>query len=137
VLNHGRVEQVGTPDELQGNPASRFVMTFLGDAAQIAARVEDGFAVIGERRTRIAVPAANGAVTLCCRPWDIRLVALADADAVGTIHAVRRLGGSRRVEIHLAQGSRVEVEAPVKWSSRAGESVGLAIDRACVFPPRS
>ena len=69
-------------------------MTFLGDAAQIAARVEDGFAVIGEQHTRIAVPAANGAVTLCCRPWDIRLVALAEADAVGTIQAVRRLGGS-------------------------------------------
>src|SRR6059036_2051547 len=32
VLNHGRLEQVGPPRELYDEPASEFVMTFVGDA---------------------------------------------------------------------------------------------------------
>jgi sulfate transport system ATP-binding protein len=30
VMNHGRVEQVGTPAEIYDNPASAFVMSFIG-----------------------------------------------------------------------------------------------------------
>ena len=32
VLNHGRLEQVGAPRQLYDEPASEFVMTFVGDA---------------------------------------------------------------------------------------------------------
>jgi sulfate transport system ATP-binding protein len=32
VLNHGRLEQTGAPRELYDEPASEFVMTFVGDA---------------------------------------------------------------------------------------------------------
>jgi sulfate transport system ATP-binding protein len=32
VLNHGRLEQVGSPSELYDEPASEFVMRFVGDA---------------------------------------------------------------------------------------------------------
>ena len=35
VINHGRVEQVGTPDELYDAPANDFVMGFLGPATQL------------------------------------------------------------------------------------------------------
>ncbi|UFN43590.1 sulfate/molybdate ABC transporter ATP-binding protein [Nocardioides okcheonensis] len=35
VINEGRVEQVGTPDELYEAPANDFVMSFLGDVTQL------------------------------------------------------------------------------------------------------
>jgi sulfate transport system ATP-binding protein len=35
VINHGRLEQVGSPRELYDEPASEFVMTFVGDAQPI------------------------------------------------------------------------------------------------------
>jgi sulfate transport system ATP-binding protein len=35
VLNHGRLEQVGPPRELYDEPASEFVMTFVGDANRL------------------------------------------------------------------------------------------------------
>ncbi len=35
VINEGRVEQIGTPDELYDRPASTFVMSFLGPVTQI------------------------------------------------------------------------------------------------------
>src|SRR5437762_6375757 len=35
VLNHGRLEQIGTPAELYDRPASEFVLRFLGDAVRL------------------------------------------------------------------------------------------------------
>jgi sulfate/thiosulfate transport system ATP-binding protein len=35
VINDGRIEQVGTPDELYDEPASDFVMDFLGEVTQL------------------------------------------------------------------------------------------------------
>ena len=35
VMNHGALEQVGTPRELYDEPASEFVMTFVGDAQRV------------------------------------------------------------------------------------------------------
>ena len=38
VINEGRVEQIGTPDELYDNPANEFVMGFLGEVTQLEGR---------------------------------------------------------------------------------------------------
>ena len=35
VINEGRVEQIGTPDQLYDEPANDFVMGFLGDVTQL------------------------------------------------------------------------------------------------------
>jgi sulfate transport system ATP-binding protein len=35
VINDGRIEQIGTPDELYDEPASPFVMSFLGDVTHL------------------------------------------------------------------------------------------------------
>ena len=38
VMNDGRVEQVGTPDELYDHPANEFVMSFLGPVTRLGER---------------------------------------------------------------------------------------------------
>src|SRR5258705_12239479 len=42
-INHGRIEQIGTPNELYHKPATRFVASFIGSPALnfIPGRVED------------------------------------------------------------------------------------------------
>ncbi len=35
VINHGRIEQVGTPDDLYDKPANEFVMSFLGPVTRL------------------------------------------------------------------------------------------------------
>ncbi len=35
VMNHGRIEQVGTPTELYDEPATEFVMSFVGEANRL------------------------------------------------------------------------------------------------------
>lgn len=39
VINHGRVEQVGTPDELYDEPANDFVLGFLGPVTEFHGRL--------------------------------------------------------------------------------------------------
>jgi len=46
VMNHGRVEQVGTPEEVFEQPANAFVMDFLGNVNVFQGRVEAGRAVL-------------------------------------------------------------------------------------------
>jgi sulfate transport system ATP-binding protein len=47
VMNHGRVEQVGTPSQVYAHPATPFVYDFLGDVNLFHARVEAGKAYVG------------------------------------------------------------------------------------------
>jgi sulfate transport system ATP-binding protein len=42
VLNNGRIEQAGTPDELYNHPATPFVSSFLGYVNLFHGRIEDG-----------------------------------------------------------------------------------------------
>ncbi|GAA2070880.1 sulfate/molybdate ABC transporter ATP-binding protein [Williamsia deligens] len=86
VLNKGRIEQVGSPDDLYDRPANEFVMSFLGSVARI-----------------------NGDLV---RPHDLRLgrtpdLAFGDVDPVGaetgvfkaTVVRVVHLGFEVRVEL--------------------------------------
>lgn len=58
VINHGRVEQIGTPTELYDKPANDFVMGFLGPTTTLAGRLvrPHDIEVLGEPRDG-AVPA--------------------------------------------------------------------------------
>jgi sulfate/thiosulfate transport system ATP-binding protein len=58
ILRVGRIEQIGTPEEIYDNPASPFVYDFLGNVNLFSGRVRDGTVVIGD--TKIAVPETAG-----------------------------------------------------------------------------
>jgi sulfate transport system ATP-binding protein len=47
VMNQGRVEQIGTPQEVFDHPATAFVMNFLGHVNIFHGRVESGKALLG------------------------------------------------------------------------------------------
>jgi sulfate transport system ATP-binding protein len=48
LMNEGRVEQVGTPEEVYHHPASAFVYNFLGNVNLFHSRVEEGKVFLGE-----------------------------------------------------------------------------------------
>ena len=48
VMNHGRIEQIGTPEEVFHKPATQFVMEFLGQVNVFRGRVHGGMAMLGE-----------------------------------------------------------------------------------------
>ncbi|KWV59621.1 sugar ABC transporter ATP-binding protein [Bradyrhizobium macuxiense] len=59
VMNHGRIEQIGTPNELYHKPATRFVASFIGSPAMnfVPCRLEDDAGKLNLRLTdRLAFP---------------------------------------------------------------------------------
>jgi sulfate transport system ATP-binding protein len=51
VMNRGRIEQVGTPDEVYHRPATSFVYNFLGNVNLFHGRIDDGTTRIHEEET--------------------------------------------------------------------------------------
>ena len=63
VMNHGRIEQMGSPTELYENPRTTFVANFLGQSnllpGRVAGRVGEDVQVALVDGTRVLVPAAR------------------------------------------------------------------------------
>ena len=62
VMNHGKVEQLGPPEEIYGRPRSEFVARFIGGSNILRGSAIDDARVIG----RGCAPAHHGAAA--CRP---------------------------------------------------------------------
>ena len=78
VMNEGRIEQIGRPDEIYYRPATRFVATFFGDNNLVPGSKREGAVMTAFGPLRCADPRldalADGApVTLAVRPEALRL----------------------------------------------------------------
>jgi len=75
LMNEGRIEQVGTPDEVFHQPASAFAMDFLGNVNLFHGRVEAGKAVFGS--LVVSAPAGlqiqGDSASLLVRPHDLEI----------------------------------------------------------------
>src|SRR4029079_11989444 len=74
VLHRGRVEQIGTPEEIYDRPATEFVASFVGSINVLRGEVKDGRAALGTLAVHAPPGTGNGAsVTAFVRPYDIEL----------------------------------------------------------------
>jgi ABC-type Fe3+/spermidine/putrescine transport system ATPase subunit len=122
VMRAGRLEQVGTTEQVYHDPVNHFVAGFLGESNFIRGRVErvepDGMVVAcgptgTELRGRTREPVRAGeAVTLAVRPERMR-IATAGASRVnqvrGRVAEVIFKGSSLRVHVWLAEDCRCAV----------------------------
>ena len=79
VMNHGVIEQVGTPMEVYREPASPFVADFVGKVNVLPSRVQGGQLEIGG--LRIAHEGADREVRVYLRPEDVLARPIAPGDA--------------------------------------------------------
>jgi iron(III) transport system ATP-binding protein len=106
VMNHGCIEQVGTPEEVYVAPRTRFVAGFVGTMNFLRARVvgEGRCAVDGLEITCAPHGLADGAAAdLAIRPEDIRLTSRLEPGPglTGTIVALEFLGAGFRAAVRL------------------------------------
>ncbi|MBW7983539.1 sulfate/thiosulfate ABC transporter ATP-binding protein CysA [Enterobacillus tribolii] len=74
VMSQGNIEQIGTPDDVWREPASRFVLEFLGEVNQIAGEIRGSQLYIGEHHWPLAFsPLHQGRVDLFLRPWEMEI----------------------------------------------------------------
>jgi iron(III) transport system ATP-binding protein len=73
VMRDGRVEQLGTPEEVYGRPASRWVAEFLGEADVLPGTITDGWVECELARVPAEPGLATGAAEVLVRPEAIAL----------------------------------------------------------------
>jgi sulfate transport system ATP-binding protein len=135
VMDKGRIEQIGTPDDVYDNPASAFVHGFIGESIELAVEVADGEVRIGG--TPLPLPAggvASGPSKLFVRRHDMQLSSANDGALQGSVTRVRSFGPVQRAEIVIAHGqTAIEIDAPRHQTLRPGDIVGLSPRRYRIF----
>ncbi|MBM3540532.1 MAG: putative 2-aminoethylphosphonate ABC transporter ATP-binding protein [Alphaproteobacteria bacterium] len=147
VMNMGHIEQVGTPAEIYGQPATPFVADFIG-----AMNFMTG-SVAGPGRVRVgsielAAPALNGAatgttVTVCCRPEDVVPADGAQDNAFDArVATLEFLGPNLRATLEPPGAERVTAEFSATLARRLGLTAGGTLrvampgDRLRIFGSR-
>ncbi len=131
VMNAGRVEQLGTPEEIYLRPRTEFVARFIGGSNILRGRNVDGgrvqFAGVALRcdGSRLA---ASGETAVSIRQHDIRLsTAPPPGENVVPATVIRQvfLGGSRDYMVEASDGTQLRVTAPAEQSIPPGAAVWL------------
>ena len=144
VMSAGRPEQVATPPEIYGNPATPFVAEFVGTMNRLEATVVDG----GRGRVRYAgadvdVDAARGRpsgdrVLVLVRPESMSIDALPNGEVPsgtlpGRVVAQVFLGSVTRLKVETSEPVELAVDVPSSVARRFG--VGTRISAR--FAPES
>jgi sulfate transport system ATP-binding protein len=119
VMNQGRIEQVGTPDEVYDRPATPFVLQFLGDVNLFHGRL-------------------GGGDTSYVRPHELEILAAPAEDSLSvTLSQALTVGPNTRIEFKRADdGSYVDVELPRAEYQALRERLALAPGRSLHLRPR-
>ncbi|HKU61734.1 MAG TPA: ABC transporter ATP-binding protein [Gemmatimonadales bacterium] len=137
VMRQGRLEQVGTPDELYAAPANLFVGEFVGRSSVVPAMVlgptdaGDGarVAIEGvEWQLDGVAPLAAGPAEMLLRPEALRFVPAGPGALPVTVRASRFVGPGTLFTTVTEAGTTIEVMAPVRSAEVGG--------RAAIMPSR-
>jgi ABC-type Fe3+/spermidine/putrescine transport system ATPase subunit len=127
LMNQGRIEQVGTPEEVYARPVSEFAAGFIGEASFLDGRV------VGSAGTGVRVELAGGGTVvvetgrplgrgerlrLAVRPDRVTLAALREREGTtgqlaGTLVSRAFVGPVLRCPVDLGAGRRILAEMPV------------------------
>jgi sulfate transport system ATP-binding protein len=118
VMNEGRIEQIGTPAEIYDQPASPFVMGFVG-----AVNVLPGGTL---PRPAASPEGAHGSDSpLFIRPHDMELFQDAQGDTVpAQLRRLSHLGRDVQAELVLADGQVITAQIPRERMNLAAFQVG-------------
>jgi sulfate transport system ATP-binding protein len=141
VLNHGRVEQTGSPQQVYDHPGTAFVCEFLGAANRLAGDVRGG--VFRSGALALPVDASfEGGANAYVRPHDLVLhPGDAGSGITARIGRVTPIGAQVRVELNARDGLLLEAEVDRStWAALrfdAGDGVTVSPSAAKVFPRAS
>lgn len=110
VINKGRVEQMGSSQEIYERPSTRFVASFIGDANILSGRVEslaDGHARVKEASMEVVAMAdqltGGQEIYVSVRPEKVRVGSAAES-------CVNRFEGTVVEQVYIGQASKVTVQ---------------------------
>ncbi len=120
VMNQAKIEQAGTPSEVFHNPASEFVMDFLGNVNVFRGRVEAGKAIMND------VPfdfpefqkSSDGNANVYVRPHELDIERHSNGTPAikAQIQRINPAGSSAKIFLVLTNGSDIQVDLPLSDS---------------------
>ena len=134
LLNEGRIEQLGTPEELYEQPRNAFVAEFIGISNMLRGRIEAD-ASIATAEGVLPLPGGCAArsgesAILVIRPEKVSLCAAGDAFVSGQVEESIYAGSETKMLVRLAGGSLMTVRRPAGLPPvRIGEPVSLRWDK--------
>ncbi|MGV9768010.1 ABC transporter ATP-binding protein [Microbacterium sp. NPDC003461] len=124
VMNAGRIEQIGTPEDLYLRPQTPFVAAFVGLSSTVPATVTSGVADVLGVALPVIGQAPDGAAEALVRPENVRLG--------GTIPAVVQestfLGSLRRTLVRTETDALLWLQHAAAERLEFGERVTVGID---------
>jgi iron(III) transport system ATP-binding protein len=133
VMNAGKIEQAGSPEDIYNRPRSEFVARFIGSSNVIRGKGLDATHVdfAGVRLRCSGEPVAAGAATaVSIRPHDIVITAQRrDGENVVPATVVRQvfLGGSRDYMVEAADGTQLRAVTAAADNIAQGSTVWLVL----------
>src|SRR5262245_15080040 len=143
VMNHGQIEQIGTPEEVFHRPATQFVMEFLGQVNVFRGRVQGGKAMLGD----VALDGHHfpgkdeGAALVYMRPHelDIKLYRNGATSFPAQVLRINPAGSIAKVTTRTTEGQEVLVDLSLDDYQRLqlteGREVYIYPKKARVFFP--
>ncbi|MFO1039588.1 MAG: ABC transporter ATP-binding protein [Geminicoccaceae bacterium] len=139
VMNKGKIQQIGTPQEIYNDPATLFVAQFIGSPPMnlMAGRIEGGTFRSGDFALATRMAAPDGEVVLGVRPEDMTITAEGD-QTMARVYGVEPTGDVTYVAVTLA-GALVVIKAGRDFRAEIDTMVPVRIDtdRLFLFDPAS
>lgn len=137
VMNHGRVQQVGTPSELYDHPVNQFVASFIGtppmgfiDCKQVDREGAPALScAVGEipiSRAQAARIGNRSSVVAGIRPEHIALPTKDEPGLRGIVEVAEMLGAEQHVHF-LAGGSELTIKLPRDQNFAYGDPISFTV----------
>jgi sulfate transport system ATP-binding protein len=137
VMNHGKVEQIGTPEEVYSAPESAFVFHFLGNANTLEGTLRKNQFHSGGYDVPVpsyAVENQDGECLLGVRPHDVYIREEKGSGCIpATVENIFFLGPTTRIELRMEHGEQVDAEI----NSTTYDVLRLKKDQLVYIQPRN
>ncbi len=135
IMDKGRIQQIGTPQEVYEKPSTAFVHEFVGESIALPILIQNGAVQFEGHPIPLETQGIrSGKARLFVRPYEMTIVPQQDAPFRGVVKRIHGLGPARRIEIAIGSGdSIVEIDAPRVQHVDPGQEIGLKLGRYRVF----
>ena len=127
VMNKGKIQQLGTPDEVYNNPNHIFVAGFIGSPPMnlIKGSLQNGVFTSGDISVKGFKKGDHANIVLGIRPEDVSIATAKTGNLVSTVYAVEPTGdmtlvtakaGEQLITCKAARDFRRDVEAAVAFN---------------------
>ena len=132
VFNEGKIQQVGTPDELYETPGNLFVADFIGESNFIEGKIihlDDETASVATKDKNLVIPcsrqpdlALDQEVHLVIRPEKVKFLGSSDSSPIaldGTVEELIYIGDIMRYRIRVSDDQTLDLKQQISHGVKA------------------